>query len=603
MYTFFKEIAKLRPLLTRQDKWRLVFLLGLMFLGSILEALGIGAIPAFVTLITNPSAILKYPWVGKWFSVFSGEPPASLLIWASIALVGFLVFKNIFLTMVFYIQSKIVISQRVKLGDRMFKAYQSAPYEWYLQRNSSELLRNIQNDTAQIVSGVLMPFLNLIMGLTMAGFVMTAMIWNTPGSAFIAIVITGVGIFAVIRFFQACFQRIGKVTRREYEKTIKAIQQGFGAFVDARIIGCENYLNKEHRDSLVRLAKAQLIQFTIHKAIPYSIEIFAILGLLVILFFLIHSMDSLEPILPMISLLGVAMIRLKQLATQIASAVNDMNTARAFIPGIVSDMHELDVIESKNRMREVAAKKIGHFSRLSIDSVTYSYPETDLKAVQGISLELNRGEAIAFVGETGCGKSTLVNLILGLIEPQHGHITVNETDIYQDATGWRNLLGYIQQSIYLIDDTIQANVAFGIPNNEINQEQLWTALRSAGLYEFIMSQPNGLETIVGERGINLSGGQRQRIGIARALYQNPEVLVMDEATSALDNKTEDNVMKAIKNLKKDRTLIMVAHRLSTVKDCDRIYFMRNGRIEDVGKFEELVQASPGFREIARKANI
>ncbi|MDM8553378.1 ABC transporter ATP-binding protein [Desulfococcaceae bacterium HSG7] len=588
----------MRALLTRRDKWKLVFLLGLMLLGSILEAAGIGAIPAFITLITKPSVLMENRWVGEWFSNLPNEPSVPLMLWASCAMFGFIVFKNIFLTAVFYVQVRIVAFQWVRLGDRMFRAYQTAPYEWYLQRSSSELLRNIQNDTNQIVYGIFMPLLNLIMALIMAGFIIVVMVLNLSPIASLSLIVTGGGLWAVIRGFQSQLRSIGEVSRRESKKMITAIQQGFGAFVDARIIGCEHHLSKIFRDSMELNAKAQCKRGTIQKINPYALETLAILSLLIILLLLIQSTDSLETILPIISLLGVALIRLKQMASQIATAVNTMNAARAFIPSIVNDIHKLNAIATKRRAKSSDGQIINTFHSLRLVTVTYFYPNTDTPAVRDISLELPRGESIAFVGATGCGKSTLVNLILGLFEPQTGQITVNGTDIYQDIKGWRKHIGYIPQSIYLIDDTIQANVAFGVPENEANKEHLWRALRSACLEEFVMAQPNGLNTIVGERGVRLSGGQRQRVGIARALYQNPKVLVMDEATSALDNKTEENVMQAIQNIKQGRTLIMVAHRLSTVKNCDRLYFFREGQLLDVGTYDELNRNSVAFQEIS-----
>ena len=603
MRGLLKDVNKLRPLISKKDKRKLVALLGLMFLGSVLEAVGIGAIPAYVSLVMNPSSLAEIPWVGHWFTGLPDEISVDLLLWASGLLLGFIVLKNLFLTFVFYIQARVVRSQRVKLGDRVFKVYQLAPYEWHLQHSSSDLLRSIHNDTAQVVDGILMPVLNLIMALIMTSVIIVILVLSTPVVTLMALMATGIGLFTVIHIFQNHLRQIGGINWHETREMIKAIQQGFGSLIDARIIGCQDYLNKVYRRSLKRYTKAQLHQQTIQKSTPYAMETFAVLGLLTILLLLVKGADSLGEILPIIALLGVVMLRLKQLAGQIAAAINQMNVARAFIPGIVNDIAELEAIESTQHAHVSAIKIVDNFRVLKLEKVTYTYPENEVPAVRDISLELRRGESIAFVGATGCGKSTLVNLTLGLLEPKTGRITVNGTDIDQDMKGWRSHLGYIPQAIYLVDDTIRANVAFGIPPNEVNEDQLWSALRSARLDQYVLALPNGLDSVVGERGVRLSGGERQRLGIARALYPGPEVLVMDEATSALDNKTEEEVMQAIQNLKKGRTLIMIAHRLSTVEDCDRLYFLQDGQLKNGGHYNELVQNSAAFRGMAVANNI
>ncbi len=597
MRSFFRDLNKLRPLFDRRDKWKFVILFGLMFLGSLLETVGIGAIPAFVSLIMKPSSLSEFRWIGDMFTGLPDEPSIQLVFWASLALLLFIISKNIFLVFVYYVQARVVVGQRVLLSDRMFRVYQSAPYQWHLQRSSAELLRNIQNDTAKVLSNVLMPFLDLVMAITMAVSIVTLLVVNTPSAALMGFMITAIGLFIVIRLFQKRLRNIGGTLWREASEILKSIQQGFGALVDARILGHEAYLNKVHKAALLRQAKAERHQILIARSTPFAIETFAIAGLLTILLILIKTSENLASILPLIALLGVATLRLKQIATRLASSINLINVGRAFIPGIMNDLKELTTIEKEHKTRHSGKQKIEAFEALSIESVQYSYPNSDLPALNDISLQLNRGESIALVGATGCGKSTLVNAILGLLEPESGRILVNGVNIFQDLEGWRTHLGYIQQSIYLIDDTIRANVAFCVPQDEVDDEHLWATLRSARLEEFIHTLPEGLDTIVGERGVRLSGGQRQRLGIARALYPNPEVLIMDEATSALDNKTEVEVMQAIQNLKKDRTLIMIAHRLSTVKDCDRLHFLRNGKMEDYGTYAELQKSSTDFHEM------
>jgi ABC-type multidrug transport system fused ATPase/permease subunit len=594
----FKDIKQLSALLTRKEKWKFVILFCSMVIAALLEATAVGAVPGFIAFLMRPASLNEFSWLNQHLPSLPETATVPLVLWASGLLMGFIILKNLFLAGVYYLQARIVGRQQARLSDRMFRAYQTASYDWFLQRSSSELQRNIQQDTSVVLGGVVMPMLDLVLAAVMSLAVLAVMLVATPTSTLISIGIVGLGLVGLIRLARKQLEQVGKIQHRESRESIKAIQQGFGAFVDARIIGCEKYLAQVYKRSLFRQIRAGIRSMVINKINPSVIETIAIFGMLIVLLFIIQSGKTLQESLPTLSVIAVIMMRLKRIASQVAGNINRINQSRPYIPGLIKDLHELHAMERQRSQKFVQAGTISDFQQLNIESIQYTYPNTERPALNGISLQLQKGESIAFVGSTGCGKSTLVNCILGLLHPQAGQIQVNGTDIHADPCGWRASLGYIPQSIFLIDDSLRANIAFGVPLKEIDPARIESALRSAALSEFVHSLEKGLDTLIGERGVRLSGGQRQRLGIARALYFNPQVLVMDEATSALDNQTETEVMQAIQNLKKDRTLIMIAHRLSTVEECDRLYFLDNGKIADVGSYRELIQQSAQFRAMA-----
>ncbi len=600
MISFLKDIYKLRILLPINALWEFVFLLILMFIASILEAVGLGAIPLFISLVTDPGTLSSNKWIGRWFVDMPDVASLSLVFRASLILVIFIIIKNLFFAFVFYIQAVIVTRQRVLLCDTMFHAYQNAPYEWHLQRNSSELIRNIQNDTSQIIIGVLIPLLDLIMSVIMTIFIISVMIAGTSMATILSLLVTGTGLFLIIRISQSKLRNIGEIMRVETREMIQAIQQGFGALVDARITGSEEYLRIKHKVSLLNQSHATRARQVIERITPYAVETISIMGLLVIFFILIRAKGSLQSTIPLLALLAVATMRLKQMISKIAAAINKINATRAYIPGITGDLVEIrDFLENSRRQEEMAAIT-GGFNELTIKDVCYTYPGTEIPAIKKISLSIYKGQSVAFVGTTGCGKSTMVNLILGLLKPQQGNILVNGINIFSDLRGWQGKLGYIPQSIFLIDDSIQANIAFGVDEKDVDKEKLMAVIRMSCLDEFINDLPYGVNTMVGERGVRISGGERQRLGIARALYTDPEVLIMDEATSALDTGTEAKVMDAIRKIKKGRTLIMIAHRLSTVEECDCLFLLNNGKLEGQGSFRELKQSSDIFSKMVKK---
>ena len=591
------DLKKISRLITKRDKWNFVILFILMITAAFLEAASIGIIPVFIGFLVQPSALAKNDFLAARLGELPNEPTLKLVVLASFALLLFTILKNTYLASVYYIQSRFVYGQLVKLSDRMFRVYQKAPYSWFLQRSSSEIQRNIQFDTSQIINGLVMSSLDLILGIIMSLGIILVMIFSTPSSTTIVIFFMGIALLILTKFLKIQLEQIGKVVRNESKESIKSIQQGFGAFVDARIAGCESHLAQIHQSSLIRFSKVAIKSAAIKRTTPLMLETIAIIGMLLVLVFLIQVGDSITDSLPTLSVIAFSIIRLKQITIKLANSVNRINECRPYIPNLVKDIDELEGLE-KQLNEKKSENTLGSFNTLELSNVNYAYPNSEKIAIRNISLKLNKGESIAFVGSTGCGKSTLVNCILGLLVPQSGKITVNGHDIQKDPEGWRNCLGYIPQTIYLLDDTLRANIAFGVPQDQIDEECLHSALTSAALAPFVDDLPEGLDTVIGERGVRLSGGQRQRLGIARALYFNPQVLVMDEATSALDNQTEAEVMQAIQNLKKERTLIMIAHRLSTVKDCDCLYFLEDGVITDAGCYQDLTDKSIGFRKIA-----
>lgn len=583
----WREMLLLRHLVERSELWKFGVLFVLMLFGALMEAVGMASIPLFFSLFTNPEQVLGSTRLDALLPGVAQMPSEALIKYASVALFLLILTKNVVLGFVLFVQARVISNQQARLAIRMFNAYQGAPYEWHLQRNTAQLLRNIHNDTAQVVKGLMMPILNLAMNLLLMIAIFSVLVFHDLGNSIVALGVIGLGLFMIVRAFQRSLRNNGKVLQHEYGLAISAIQQGFGAKVDAKIAQAESHFRSVHANSRRRSARAARIQMFLQQSTPYAVETLAVLGLLIIMGLLVGGTPDLETAIPSLALIGAAILRLRQVATKIASSINRMNGARAYLPSILADVIELAEFERAST-GDVQSAPMGAFEKMRIEHVTYTYPGSVEHAVADISLEVERGEAIAFVGHTGCGKSTLVNIILGLLSPGIGNVLINERPVRDVLQGWYSKVGYIPQETYLLDDTIRANVAFGLRDEAEDDRQVWSSLKSARLDTFVKNLPEGLDSRIGERGVMLSGGQRQRLGIARALFKEPDVIIMDEGTSALDNQTEADVMAAISAMKSQHTLILIAHRLTTLEGCDRIYVLENGRLKGVRSYSEVM---------------
>jgi ABC-type multidrug transport system fused ATPase/permease subunit len=362
---------------------------------------------------------------------------------------------------------------------------------------------------------------------------------------------------------------------------LQHLQQGFGGVKDVKILGTEEYFASQYGENLLKNSEV-VRRFSIAQTLPrFGLEILTIIGLAVLVSTMV-LLDSERPeILPVLGLFGAAAFRLLPAVNRLISNFQIINVSRPQVNEVFEDLDLPDQLNHKNSDRSTLT------SAISIVDISFSYAESLKNVVSGVSVKIGRGEAVGLIGSSGSGKSTLVDILLGLLEPNSGKVLVDGSDIHDDLRGWQDQIGYVPQSIFLTDDTLRRNVAFGLPKDKIDDDAVRSAIRSAQLEEFVASLPEGMETVVGERGVRLSGGQRQRIGIARALYNNPDVLVLDEATSSLDTETEHGVMQAVQALQGDKTVIIVAHRLSTVEYCDRLYRLENAQIVDEGTFSEV----------------
>jgi ATP-binding cassette, subfamily B, bacterial PglK len=597
------EYNKLRKLFNRSERIKIGMLFGMMLLAAFLELLGIGMIPAFVAIVADPARVLKYNQFSELYQLLNINNSRDLLIYGGLILIGVYVLKNTYIMIYYYIEARFIFNRRYTFSHKLMTAYMQAPYTFYLERNSSELLRNTNNEVNIMINNVLLPILKVSKELIMGILVVAFLLFAEPTITLIISVVMGGMAGSFLYITRERMNNLG-IEAQEYRKgMLKAAQQGFGGIKDARVLNREGEFIETFREMAYQSSQLQLKKTFISSIPRPTVETLSVGGIILIAIIMVLQERPISSIVPIIAMFGVAIVRLIPAINQVTQLLTDLQFNIASVNPVYDDLTLLKDNAKAFRSDRRKKQKLELRTSIVIDNLHYQYPKSTEQALNGVNLEIPFGSAVAFVGSSGSGKTTLADSLLGLLVPQKGAILVDDVNISESISSWQQNIGYIPQFIYLSDDTLKRNIAFGLPDDKIDDEKILKAVELSQLSDLIEHLPQGIETVIGERGTRLSGGQRQRVGIARALYHEPQVLVMDEATSALDNITEQQIIEAIEALKGNRTVIMIAHRLTTVMNCDMLFFMENGRIVDKGTYQELLIKNADFREMAREISV
>lgn len=594
-------LGKIYHLFSRKERFKILALLIMMLFAAMLEVAGIGMIPGFVTIVADSKFVMEYEPVRSVLQVLNITSSQELLGWGALILIGVFVIKNIYLVGYSYIESKFANNRMYDIAHRLMSLYMQAPYTFHLQRNTAELLRNTSYESKLLIDQVIIPMLKItkegVMGIAIILFLM----FVEPFITLIVFLLLGSGIGAFLFTTQKRIKQYGKEEQEYRREMIKAVNQGLGGIKEARVLNREvDFIEKFRIAAFNRSRLLAFKQFVSQIPKPV-VETIAVGGMMLITLVMVWQGRPMSTIIPILSLFAISTVRLMPAIQQIAQNYTSLRYNIVSVHPIFDDIQELSENQIKFWADRNKETKLVLNREITVDDVYFSYPNSDERALNGISFTIPKGKAVAFVGSSGAGKTTVIDLLLGLLEPTKGTIRVDGVNIQDSLSAWQQNIGYIPQSIYLSDESLRNNIAFGIPESQIDEDKVWEAIKLAQLEELVRRLPKGLDTVVGERGTLLSGGQQQRVGIARALYHNPQVLVMDEATSALDNITEKYIIKAIEQLKKERTIIMIAHRLTTVMNCDQLYLMEGGKVIQKGTYSELIETSQQFKDMAMEA--
>ncbi len=594
MFAILKKILYLLP---KGDSVKLAILFLMMLIAALMEVAGIGMIPAFVSIVADPERVLQYEPVERVFVALDINTSRDLLIWGGGSLVVIFVIKNIYIVGFYYIQARFVYKRNYSISRELMTSYMKAPYTFHLQRNTAELLRNTNQEVRLVVQQVIKPALEMARETVMVFAIITFLMIMEPLISVVVFLVLGstVGVFLMVT--QKKMKQYGRDEQVMRREMIKSVNQGLGGIKDARVLNREDEFINVFRKAAYRSSRMLTLKEFFTKIPKPVVETMAVVGIMLIAVTMVAQGRPISAIIPIMALFAMATVRLMPAIQQITSIMTRLRYSIVSVDPIYDDLLELEPYRRSSRDDRESEDQMEVKRSIEAIDIHYHYPESDEQALNGVSFSIPRGKAIAFIGSSGAGKTTVVDLLLGLLEPQKGEIKVDGVDITQNLSAWQRSIGYIPQFIYLADETLRNNIAFGLPDHKINNEKVWQAIRLAQLEELVHRLPEGLNTIIGERGTRLSGGQRQRVGIARALYHDPQILVMDEATSALDNITEKLIIEAIENLKGERTIIMVAHRLTTVMNCDLLYLMDSGKVIMAGTYRELMESSEHFREM------
>jgi ABC-type multidrug transport system fused ATPase/permease subunit len=572
-------------------RWGGVVILAVVVSG--LEAVGAVLVYGLVSLSTDPGASIDAPVVGDVTRWLPDLPHDRLVGLASALVAAFFIARALIVLGQRFFEAKTTQLTGVDLQSRLLARYLRLPYAFHLRRNSSELIRNTSESVGEILGSVLGPAVRIITDGLVIAAMLAVLLLTAPVATALATLLLLPLVFFTLRVVQPRMKSLGSISQRESARSYQALQQGLHGYRDITVLGRQEFFLDAYRDARLTIARARYRRSALSSFPRVSIEALAITFIAGFVGLSTFVGDGSARSLPVIGLFAYAALRIMPAINHIVSSLNSMRFGGAALEDVEADL-SMPVPTSVG-----AVSRLPFEHEVRFEGVEFTYEGTDHPTLHAIELTIRRGESVGIVGATGSGKSTLVDLLVGLSTPTAGRITVDGVDLLGHEAEWQRDIGLVSQQMFLLDDTLRRNIALGVTDEDIDEDQVLAAVRLAQLEEFVASLPDGLDTTVGERGVRVSGGQRQRVAIARALYRRPAVLVFDEGTSALDNLTEAALTEALTRLRADHTIITVAHRLSTVQDYERIVFMSGGRIVDIGPYEDLARRSPDFRRLAR----
>lgn len=590
-------LAIMIKLLSPRERRRGGVVLLLILIMALLDIVGVASIMPFLAVLANPDIVQSNPILAELYAWLGFTDTESFLVFLGAAVFIILVGSLGFKAVATYAQLRFTLMREYTIGKRLVETYLHQPYAWFINQNSADLAKNVLSEVNQIINQAMMPMMTLISQGVSAIAIMILLILVDPVLTLVAAAVLSLSYSAVFLAAYRFLSRIGQERMEANQARFTTVNEATGAIKEVKLRGLEQVYAERFGHWAEIHARHQASNQIISMVPRFALETITFGGMLLVVLHLMKDDGSFSQALPIIGLYAFAGYRLLPSLQQIYASVSQLR----YITPALNALHEsLDQLEPKAQDDDVGEPPLPLTQSIRLEDIGYAYPKASRAAISGLNAEFCYQKTYGLVGPSGSGKSTAVDVILALLEPQSGQLTVDgELITAKNRQAWQRSVGYVPQQIYLSDDTIRANVALGQAPEQIDQAAVERAAKIANIHKFVTAQlPEGYNTKVGERGILLSGGQRQRIGIARALYRMPQVLVLDEATSALDNLTEQAVMDAVHNLGHDITIILVAHRLTTVRGCDQIFVIDAGRITAQGSYDELLEKDETFRLMA-----
>jgi len=572
-------VGKLLQLLERREKWQTVLIMLLSVVSAAAELTGVSIILPIIDLTLGQGEAQDSFYCRIIMKLFGIENRDSIIIVLILCTIVIYIVKNLYLIWMYGYVYRYAASVRRNFAMKLLKVYMRQPYTFFVKRKTPELIRSVNEDTNNLYEVIYSLCLLVSQAITAVCIVVYLAKTNVV-MTLVVVVCLLICAGGIVKILQKSMRSLGKKNQNYQASLINYLQQSFEGIKEIKILNTEGYFTGKY-DEVCTKYVGNNYKFRMANMFPkYLIETVVIIGIMSYMALCIQYSSNYAVIVPQLAVFVSAAYKLLPTVNQMYTYINTIMFYKASVELVYRDVMEIEELEKQAEEKE-EAKEVQFQDKIRVENVDFAYEGADNYVLKDVSITIPKGKSVAFIGSSGGGKTTLADLILGLQIPVKGRILVDDKNISDYAKSWHDKIGYIPQSIFLVDDTVRNNIAFGIAKQEIDDERVWKALEEASLKEFVESSAEGLDMIVGERGVCLSGGQRQRIGIARALYRNPEILVFDEATSALDNETEKEVMKAIDGLHGNKTMIIIAHRLSTIENCDIVYKIENQKVVQV----------------------